>query len=46
MLRAACVRTGSRDPDDLWDHLYEVDYQRVATEKEAPVLDGLNSHRG
>ncbi len=28
LLRAACVRTGSRDPDDLWDHLYEVDYDR------------------
>lgn len=28
LLRAACARTGSRDPDDLWDHLYEVDYER------------------
>jgi hypothetical protein len=31
LLRAACVRTGSRDPDDLWDHLYEVDYQQRET---------------
>ena len=31
LLRAACVRTGSRDPDDLWDHLYEVDYRSVDT---------------
>ncbi len=32
LLRAACIRTGSRDPDDLWDHLYEVDYRHVSTE--------------
>jgi len=31
LLRAACVRTGSRDPDDLWDHLYEVGYRSVET---------------
>ena len=31
LLRAACVRTGSRDPDDLWDHLYEVGYRSVDT---------------
>jgi hypothetical protein len=29
LLKAACARTGSRDPDDLWDHLYEVDFQRL-----------------
>jgi len=29
LLRAACVRTGARDPDDLWDHLYEVGYRGV-----------------
>jgi hypothetical protein len=28
LLREACERTGARDPDDLWDHLYEVDYER------------------
>lgn len=27
LLKAACVRTGTRDPDDLWDHLYETDYR-------------------
>jgi hypothetical protein len=32
LLQAACVRTGSRDPDDLWDHLFEVDYRERATE--------------
>ena len=31
LLQAACVRTGSRDPDDLWDHLYEVDYRNRDT---------------
>jgi hypothetical protein len=31
LLRAACVRTGSRDPDDLWDHLYEVNYRGIDT---------------
>ena len=31
LLRAACVRTGARDPDDLWDHLYEVGYRSVDT---------------
>ncbi len=33
LLRAACVRTGARDHDDLWDHLYEVDYQYVCTDQ-------------
>jgi hypothetical protein len=28
LLHAACQRTGARDPDDLWDHLYEVDFTR------------------
>ncbi len=31
LLRAACVRTGARDPDDLWDHLYESDYRSLST---------------
>jgi hypothetical protein len=31
LLRAACVRTGSRDPDDLWDHLFEVGHRSVPT---------------
>jgi hypothetical protein len=31
LLRAACRRSGARDPDDLWDHLYEVDHVHVAT---------------
>ncbi len=31
LLKAACVRTGARDPDDLWDHLYEVEYRRLST---------------
>jgi hypothetical protein len=30
-LQAACRRAGVRDPDDLWDHLYEVDYQQWDT---------------
>lgn len=25
VLRRACERSGARDPDDLWDHLYESD---------------------
>jgi hypothetical protein len=28
LLKAACQRAGVRDPDDLWDHLYETDYTR------------------
>src|SRR5688572_23680146 len=28
-LQAACRRAGVRDPDDLWDHLYEVNYRDV-----------------
>jgi hypothetical protein len=31
LLQAACVRTGARDPDDLWDHLYEADYRKMET---------------
>jgi hypothetical protein len=31
LLQAACVRTGARDPDDLWDHLYEVDYRGLTS---------------
>jgi hypothetical protein len=31
LLRAACRRSGARDPDDLWDHLYEVDYEHIPT---------------
>ncbi len=30
-LQAACQRAGVRDADDLWDHLYEDDYQRLPT---------------
>jgi hypothetical protein len=30
-LKAACRKVGARDPDDLWDHLYEVDYERIET---------------
>ena len=29
LLQAACHRSGVRNPDELWDHLYEVDYQQV-----------------
>ena len=32
-LKALCERTGARDPDDLWDHLYETDYQQMPTEE-------------
>ncbi len=31
LLDAACVRTGARDPDDLWDHLFETDFQQRST---------------
>ncbi|PWT80051.1 MAG: hypothetical protein C5B58_12405 [Acidobacteria bacterium] len=31
LLQAACVRTGTRDPDDLWDHLFELDYRHRST---------------
>jgi hypothetical protein len=30
-LRAACDRAGVRDPDDLWDHLFEVGHRRTDT---------------
>src|SRR5437764_13714432 len=30
-LRAACERAGVRDPDDLWDHLFEVDHDKLDT---------------
>ena len=26
-IKSACERTGTRDADDLWDHLYELDYR-------------------
>lgn len=32
LLKAACRRAGARDPDDLWDHLYEVNYEDVPVE--------------
>jgi hypothetical protein len=32
-LKALCERTGARDPDDLWDHLYESDFQQMSTEE-------------
>jgi hypothetical protein len=32
LLRAACGRAGARDPDDLWDHLFEVDFTSIETE--------------
>jgi hypothetical protein len=32
-LKALCERTGARDPDDLWDHLYETDSQQTPTEE-------------
>ena len=28
-LRLACDRAGMRDPDDLWDHLFEVDHSKL-----------------
>lgn len=30
-LQSACAKAGVRDPDELWDHLYEVDYQKKST---------------
>ncbi|HEY7357823.1 MAG TPA: DUF5682 family protein [Ktedonobacterales bacterium] len=32
-LKALCERTGARDPDDLWDHLYETDYHQMPSEE-------------
>jgi hypothetical protein len=32
LLQSACERSGVRDPDELWDHLYEVDHQHVDNE--------------
>ena len=32
-LRSACERAGVRDPDDLWDHLFEVDHRTLETAK-------------
>ncbi len=31
LLRETCRRTGARDPDDLWDQLYELDAERKET---------------
>lgn len=31
LLREACAQTGTRDPDDLWDHLYETDFRHLPT---------------
>jgi len=31
LLRAACRRAGARDPDDLWDTLFEHDFRRKAS---------------
>lgn len=30
-MQAACQRSGARDADDLWDHLYEDDYESLPT---------------
>ncbi len=30
-LQALCGRCGTRNPDELWDHLYEVDYESMPT---------------
>jgi hypothetical protein len=32
-LQEVCRRAGSRDPDDLWDQLYEVGCRRIPTDK-------------
>ncbi|HEU4329296.1 MAG TPA: DUF5682 family protein, partial [Roseiflexaceae bacterium] len=32
-LRALCERTGARDPDDLWDHLYETDFMALEADE-------------
>ncbi|HQU41851.1 MAG TPA: DUF5682 family protein, partial [Pirellulales bacterium] len=32
-LLETCRRAGARDADDLWDALYEVDYEQVSTEQ-------------
>ncbi|HEY7122784.1 MAG TPA: DUF5682 family protein [Ktedonobacterales bacterium] len=32
-LKALCERTGTRDPDDLWDHLYETNFQQLSSEE-------------
>lgn len=32
-LQALCERTGTRDPDDLWDHLYESDFLHPSTDE-------------
>ncbi|MEO7003678.1 MAG: DUF5682 family protein [Ktedonobacterales bacterium] len=32
-LKALCEKTGARDPDDLWDHLYETDFLTVETDE-------------
>ena len=29
LLNLVCQRTGARDSDDLWDHLFEVDYRNL-----------------
>lgn len=32
-LQALCEETGARDPDDLWDHLYECDFLDLSTDE-------------
>ena len=32
-LQAACERCGTRDPDELWDHLFELDYESRPTDE-------------
>jgi len=33
LLNAACKRTGARDSDDLWDHLFEVRFRETSTQE-------------
>ncbi len=30
-LQVVCGRAGARDPDELWDHLFEIDYEGMPT---------------
>lgn len=32
-IESACLKTGTRDADDLWDHLYELDYRNRSSEE-------------
>lgn len=39
VMAEACRRLGARDPDDLWDHLFETDFPSLAVEEFAERVE-------